>query len=243
LQHFPNDIEANQSSEMSSKESTSSDESSSAESSASSPQRMRLRCRRRARGTAASLPKSESPLPESSTQQNEVRGSKGDGGGEPPAQPSTGGSNVRRPSGTRGSSGRQAPQPIYRPQACRLCDRETVYLTRSGLSDHATIHHRHWYSAKQDRYVPIPEADLAAKRDLVKPGQTHRKFRQDPADVPNPTDGRDKPTGGRRLRVTGLRTPTDPKRRRDEPDPPVDDTGPPPDTREVVRRPYAPSER
>jgi len=219
----------------------SSDESSSAESSASSPQRTRSRRRRRARGTAASSPKSESPLPESSTQLtgNEVRGSKGDGGGEPPAQPSTGGSDVPRTSGTRGSSGRRAPQPIYRPQTCRLCDRETVYLTRSGLSDHATVHHGHWYSAKQDRYIPIPEADLAAKRDLVKRGQNQRKFRKDPA---NPPMNRPDRPPTRRHRITGLEMRSVVMRRKRE-QAAAEDTATPPDTRSVVRWPRSPSER
>jgi len=109
----------------------------------------------------------------------------GDGGSEPVAQQSAGACG--------GSKGRPAPQPIYRPQTCHLCAREMVYLTRSGLSDHVTVHHGHLYSAKQDHYIPIPEADLAAKRQLVKLGQSHRKFRKDTADVPNPTDGQDRP--------------------------------------------------
>jgi len=57
-----------------------------------------------------------------------------------------------------------------------------VYITRSGLSDHATVHHAHWYSAKLDRYIPIPEEDLEAKRRLIRDNQAHRKFRVDPAD-------------------------------------------------------------
>jgi len=102
-------------------------------------------------------------------------------------------------------------RPIYTPQACRLCTRSTIYLTRSGLSDHATVHHGHWYSAKYDRYVPIPEAELAAKRDLVKRGQSHRKFRKDPAD--HSTDGPDKPT----RKVTGLEEQPSVPRRATEP--------------------------
>jgi len=44
--------------------------------------------------------------------------------------------------------------------------------------------------------------DLAAKRDLVKKGQSHRKFRKDPAD--HVTDRQDRqPTRGHR--VTGLK--------------------------------------
>jgi len=93
------------------------------------------------------------------------------GGGEPSAQPSTGALH-----------GRAVAKPVYQPQQCRLCDRPTVYLTRSGLLDHATVHHAHWYSAKQDCYVPIPEEDLEAKRRLIQDNQAHRKFRKDPED-------------------------------------------------------------
>jgi len=114
-----------------------------------------------------------------------VRGSKGDGSGEPLAQPSAEASG-----GSRAGSGFE-PRPVYTPQACRLCCRPTVYLTRSGLSDHATVHHGHWYSAKRDEYVPIPETDLAAKRELIKKGQAHHKFRQDPTDKPPRTDRQD----------------------------------------------------
>jgi len=56
-------------------------------------------------------------------------------------------------------------------------------VTTSGLSDHATVHHGCWYSAKQDRYVPIPAADLVAKHRRVREGQAHRKCRVYPADV------------------------------------------------------------
>ena len=115
----------------------------------------------------------------------EVRGSKGGGSGAPLAQPL-----AEAPGGCRVGSGLET-RPVYTPQACRLCCRPTVYLTRSGLSDHATVHHGHWYSAKRDEYVPIPEAELAAKRELIKRGQAHRKFRQDPADKPPRTDGQD----------------------------------------------------
>ena len=44
------------------------------------------------------------------------------------------------------------------------------------------MHHAHWYSAKLDRYIPIPEEDLEAKRRLIRDNQAHRKFRVDPAD-------------------------------------------------------------
>jgi len=91
----------------------------------------------------------------------------GDGGGKSLAQPSTGAS---------AGGSKTALRPIYQPQACRLCKRPTIYLTRSGLLYHATVHHAHWYGAKRDEYVPIPEADLEAKRRLIRQGQAHMKF-------------------------------------------------------------------
>ena len=111
--------------------------------------------------------------------------------------------------------------------------------------------------------MPIPEAELAAKRDLVKKGQSHRKFRKDPAD--HSTDGPDKPT--RRHRVTGLKMqPSVPRRaaeshdteerhatgstmrsgimRRKREQPVAEETAASPsDIRSVVRRPRSPSER
>ena len=42
---------------------------------------------------------------------------------------------------------------------------------------------------KLDAYIQIPEADLEAKRQLIKQGQAHRKFQRDPADRVHPTDG------------------------------------------------------
>ena len=79
---------------------------------------------------------------------NEVRGSMGDGNGGPLAQPSAGASG-----GSRVGSGFE-PHAVYMPQACRLCCRPTIYLTCSGLSDHATVHHGHWYSAKGMNMCP-----------------------------------------------------------------------------------------
>ena len=92
-----------------------------------------------------------------------------------------------------------AAKPIYMPQSCRLCDKPTIYVTRSGLSDHATMHHAHWYSAKRDEYVAIPEANLEAKRSLIRRNQAHRKFRRDPVDSEgNPAGkGKQAPTGSR----------------------------------------------
>jgi len=100
----------------------------------------------------------------------------GDGGGEAQAQP-----RAEEVPVTRATS---ALEPVYRPQACRLCKRPTIYLTRSGLSDHATVHHGRWYSAKRDEYVVIPESELEDKRRRVRDGQAHRKHRVDPADRP-----------------------------------------------------------
>ena len=85
------------------------------------------------------------------------------------------------------------PRPIYQPQSCRLCKRLTIYLTRSGLSGHATLHHGCWYSAKLDSYIQIPEADLEAKWALLKQGQAHQKCRKDPADNTDWTAGQDRP--------------------------------------------------
>jgi len=55
------------------------------------------------------------------------------------------------------------------------------------------VHHGSWYSAKFDAYIQIPEAELEAKRQLVKRNQAHRKFRRDPADRVNPTDRQNRP--------------------------------------------------
>ena len=76
---------------------------------------------------------------------------------------------------------------------CRLCTRPTIYLTRSGLSDDATVHHGCWYSAKLDSYIQIPEADLEAKRALIKQGQVHWKCRKDPTDTIDRAAGQDQP--------------------------------------------------
>jgi len=85
-----------------------------------------------------------------------------------------------------------AARPVYTPQSCHLCDKPTIYITRSGLSDHATMHHAHWYSAKRDEYIPISEAELEAKRLLIKRNQAHRKFRRNPVDASGKATGRGK---------------------------------------------------
>jgi len=44
----------------------------------------------------------------------------------------------------------------FEPQRWRLCaNPTTAYQTRPGLSDHATVHHGHWYSSHDDTFVPI----------------------------------------------------------------------------------------
>ena len=167
---------------------------------AASPQEVRSRHRRRPRGTTASSPKSESPLPPTTIAETQVRSSmSGTGDGQPTGQPSAaaGSADVASRSvagnvATGGpATGTIVARPIYVPQRCRLCDKPTVYLTRSGLSDHATVHHAHWYSARRDEYVPISEAaELEAERQLIKKNQVHCKFRRDPADAPGKAPGR-----------------------------------------------------
>ena len=50
------------------------------------------------------------------------------------------------------------------PQHCWFCENLlTVYRTRSGLLDHVTFHHGHWYSSRGDVFVPVPSADLQQK--------------------------------------------------------------------------------
>jgi len=50
------------------------------------------------------------------------------------------------PPRTRGPS-QQAPKRPFRPQSCRLRDQPHVFEARSGLNDHATVHHGTFYSA------------------------------------------------------------------------------------------------
>jgi len=233
---------------MSSHESeTSTADDSSSESSAWSPSETRKdRRRRRKRGTAASSPKSESPLPPATDDDNQVKDSmSGDGDGQPSGQPSAavgsvdnsdrpraGSAAASRPvAGNVAMSGPAvsavAAKPIYTPQSCRLCNKPTIYITRSGLSDHATMHHVHWYSAKRDEYIPILEAELEAKRLLIKRNQAHRKFRQDPVDSAGNPTGRGKPTSadshvvGESKRQGGTRRPRASKRSAGGSDPPA----------------------
>ena len=58
----------------------------------------------------------------------------------------------------------------FMSQCCQLCDRSTMYQTRSGLSHHTSVHHGSWYSSRGDTFVPIPEVDMECKRDRVHEG-------------------------------------------------------------------------
>jgi len=115
-------------------------------------------------------------------QPTEVRGSmSGTGDGEASAQPSTTGSASQISVTLRML--RSQPEPVYKAQSCRLGDRDTVYLMRSGLSNHAVVHHGCWYSANRDEYMPIPEEELEEKCRAVQKGHAHRRRRPDPADT------------------------------------------------------------
>ena len=86
--------------------------------------------------------------------------------------------------------------------------------------------------------MPIPEADLAAKRELIKKGQAHRKFRQDPADKPPQTDGQDQPPRRRHQLTVCYPAPRSKKRTA-----PATASTPLEDTRTVESRPDSPSSR
>jgi len=64
--------------------------------------------------------------------------------------------------------------------SCQLCLHQTVYQSHGRLSDHATIHHGCWYSARGDIFVPTPKEKLLAKRQKVRDGQVHRHHCVDP---------------------------------------------------------------
>ena len=101
----------------------------------------------------------------------QLTGTEDFGGHKPSARPAT-----KTPSC-------KPPKHPFRPQACQLCNQLTVYQTRSGLSDHATIHHSSWYSACEDIFVPIPEVNLVAKHQQVHEGQAHKCHCTDPIDA------------------------------------------------------------
>ena len=75
----------------------------------------------------------------------------------------------------------QAPKYCLTQQTCQLCSHPTVYRSRSGLIDHATIHHGCWYSSVGDHFVKIPAQELLAKHQKVCYGQVHHQHRVDPA--------------------------------------------------------------
>ena len=77
------------------------------------------------------------------------------------------------------------PTYAFMPKCCQLCmNPKTTYQTHSGLSDHLTVYHRHWYSAHDDVFVPIPVVNLEAKCAQVHKGQMHRHCHRNPADAP-----------------------------------------------------------
>ena len=86
--------------------------------------------------------------------------------------------------------------------------------------------------------MPIPEADLAAKCELIKKGQAHRKFRRDPADNPPQTARQDKPPHKHHRFTATRRAPHPRKRTSAEPA-----SMPQEDTRMVEHHPRSPSDR
>jgi len=113
------------------------------------------------------------------------------------------GSATRRASEHQGNAGESA----YRKQTCRLCKRDTLYITRSGLSNHAVVHHNCWYSAVRDEFVPIPEEELE-KRRAVQRGQTHRRRRPDPMLTQRARERAFGSSGGNKSSTSGSRAPT-----------------------------------
>jgi len=122
-----------------------------------------------------------------------LSGDGGDGSGKAMAEPRAEDRSLEPVAGTSGqgkastsartrgnvATGDSSESAFY-AQTCRLCERDTLYVTRSGLSNHAVVHHGCWYSAVRDEFVPIPEEELEEKRKAVQRGQTHRRRRPDP---------------------------------------------------------------
>jgi len=79
---------------------------------------------------------------------------------------------TKTPSHTKGA-GRQPPKCPFKPQKCRLCNHLHVFETRSGLNEHATMHHGCYYSSHGDCFIPIPEVDLQVRWETVREGQQH----------------------------------------------------------------------
>jgi len=161
---------------------------------------------------------------------SEVRGSlSGDGSGEATAQPladvdlsvegsldvdteagASGGISVRDGDAVIGEWSSHSGEllerePVYKKQPCRLCNRGTIYLTRSGLSNHAVVHHGWWYSTHRDEFVPITEEELEEKRRAVQKGQAHRRRRPDPAHTHRQEQASS--AGSRKRPFSGTRTP------------------------------------
>jgi len=158
---------------------------------------------------------------------SEVKGSlSGDGSGEAMAQPladvsrsvgdlgidteagASGGINVHEEDVAMGEASSRSGtalerEPVYKKQPCRLCNRGMIYITRSGLSNHAVVHHGCWYSAHRDEFVPIPEAELEEKRRAVREGQAHLRRRPDPSHRQEQASS----AGSRKRPFSGTQTP------------------------------------
>ena len=59
----------------------------------------------------------------------------------------------------------------HNPADCVACAHLQVFDTWSGLNDHATIYHGAYYSARGNRFVPIPGVDIRGRQEKVKAGQ------------------------------------------------------------------------
>ena len=66
---------------------------------------------------------------------------------------------------------------------CVHCGSSGAWFVRSGLSDHATVHHACWYTALTGLFHSYTPGGIAAKRQHVMEGQAHWKHRVDPAYV------------------------------------------------------------
>jgi len=86
-------------------------------------------------------------------------------------------------------AGRQSPEHEFVHQYCRLCTEEGKdnpywYTSRSKLSNHATVCHRHWYSSRLDAFIPIADQEVQGKWGKVSKRQAHRRFRRDTTFAP-----------------------------------------------------------
>ena len=81
-------------------------------------------------------------------------------------------------------------------------------MTRSGLSNHAVVHHGCWYSAVRDEFVTIPEEELEEKRQAVQRGQMHRRRRRDPMLTQRARERASGSSGGKKYSTSGSRAPT-----------------------------------